>query len=137
MKKVFIYPIKNQKWFSEIFTEISSLLGDIEKIYLSNDDKQNKQNVKISKLKELLNIIKKLIIMGQALLNTKPVSAEHAKLIFKKLTQIILQLFALLKTLSNMIQKVHERDKEHDKQRRKELEKEKLLTLIHRIEYSR
>lgn len=138
MKQVFIYQIKNHKLFNEIFTEVSSLIEDIEKAYFLNDDeKQNKQNHKNSKLKELLTSIKILIIMGQKLLNTKPVSPEHAKLIFKKLTQIILQLFTLLKNLNNMMQKIHERDNQNTKQSREKLEKEKLYALIHKIEYSR
>ena len=133
MKKNYKSIQDNQKDI-RLLSEISNIVEDVEKRYLANEDKdkQNKQNYKKSKLQQLVNVIKRLIMNALALLSKTPKTEKEKISIRQKLKEIMLQIFITLKLISNETQKINEknRDKEREKEQKKLKEKEKTLSLL-------
>ncbi len=133
MKKNYKSIQDNQKDI-RLLSEISNIVEDVEKRYLANEDKdkQNKQNYKKSKLQQLVNVIKRLIMNALALLSKTPKTEKEKISIRQKIKEIMLQIFITLKLISNETQKINEknRDKEREKEQEKLKEKEKTLSLL-------
>ena len=133
MKKNYKSIQDNQKDI-RLLSEISNIVEDVEKRYLANEDKdkQNKQNYKKSKLQQLVNVIKRLIMNALALLSKTPKTEKEKISIRQKIKEIMLQIFITLKLISNETQKINEknRDKEREKEQKKLKEKEKTLSLL-------
>lgn len=133
MKKNYKSIQDNQKDI-RLLSEISNIVEDVEKRYLANEDKdkQNKQNYKKSKLQQLVNVIKRLIMNALTLLSKTPKTEEEKISIRQKIKEIMLQIFITLKLISNETQKINEknRDKEREKEQKKLKEKEKTLSLL-------
>lgn len=133
MKKNYKSIQDNQKDI-RLLSEISNIVEDVEKRYLANEDKdkQNKQNYKKSKLQQLVNVIKRLIMNALTLLSKTPKTEKEKISIRQKIKEIMLQIFITLKLISNETQKINEknRDKEREKEQKKLKEKEKTLSLL-------